>query len=220
MVRRRRSQGVSSKADMSANTTGQFDKDPVQTDVSFFIPERPPIAGQPPEPPLSRANALSYFAQSQFYERTCLNEELKMQQFSLSSHDMDDKLRRLPGIVYMLDDSRTHEEPDHRLYVIRKVRRAKGAGPPESREVTLRYYYILDRVVFEAPTLAAVIRARMLNLSWHLREAWHLCEKSQADSADAKSNRRAGESGGALADDSKSSGASSKKRAREEPSER
>lgn len=176
-----------------ASSSQLTDDAPAQTDVSFFIPERPPQNGIPQVPPLHRGTALDYFAQSQFYDRTCLNEELKMQ-LNLSPQDRAEKLKRLPGVLYLLDEERTQElpptptEPAHALYVVRKVKRTLGPGPPASRETTLRFYYILDRVVFEAPSLAAVLRARMLTLSWHLREAFALCEKSQKGSRASSSN--------------------------------
>ena len=40
------------------------------------------------------------------------------------------------------------------------------------REVLLRYYYVLDGIVYEAPTLASIMRTRMLKIAWHLHEAW------------------------------------------------
>ena len=50
--------------------------------------------------------ALEYFALSQFYDRTCLNEQLKMQK-TLSAEAVRDKLQRLPGVLYQLDTSRS-----------------------------------------------------------------------------------------------------------------
>merc|ERR1712151_1009212 len=60
----------------------------------------------------------------------------------------------------------------HSLYVIRKQRRSLA-----KKQVTpLRMYYILDGVVFEVPSLQAVLRARLMHLGWLLEkafEAWH-----------------------------------------------
>lgn len=123
---------------------------------------------------LHRHSALEYFAGSPFYDRTCLNEQLRMQK-TLTPEDIADKLRRLPGIVYLLDEPRTEEvppsgdEPAHTLYVIRKLRR-----DTKQKEVSLRWYYILDGLVYEAPTLEAIVRARVLKVAWHLHEAWAL----------------------------------------------
>ena len=85
-------------------------------------------------------------------------------------------------IIYQLDAARTEEIPPtandiaHMLYTIRKLHRE-----PNGRETTLRYYYILDGIVYEAPTLASVLRSRMLKLGWHLREAFDAVKAAQAD---------------------------------------
>ena len=149
---------------------------------------------------LNRNSALDYFAGSPFYERTCLNEALKMQK-TLTADEVRDKLMRLPGIVYELDEARTEElppvgaEPAHMLYVIRKFKR-----DTKKNETTLREYYVLDGVVYEAPTLAAVMRARLLKMAWHLHEAWRLAaagseQPSQLEHA-AGNKRRRGDADG------------------------
>jgi len=137
---------------------------------------------------LHRGSALEYFAGSPFYERTCLNEHLRMQK-TLTPEAVQDKLRKLPGIVYQLDEARTEEvapdgdEPAHTLYVIRKLKRDQ-----QGKETLLRYYYILDGLVYEAPTMAAVVRARLLKMAWHLHEAWSLASEEPS----SKKQRRAG----------------------------
>ena len=101
-------------------------------------------------------------------------------QRTLTPADITEKLRRLPGIVYELDDDRTEEVPPnaddpaaHTLYVIRKLRRMPAETADKApRETTLRYYYCLDGVVYEAPSLAAVLRTRLLRVSWHLQAAF------------------------------------------------
>ena len=161
---------------------------------------------------LHRLSALEYFSHSQFYEHTCLNEQLKMQ-LALTPQSVLDKLARLPGVMYELDESKTQEvpptesEPAHTLYVVRKLHRAPGEGAPSARESTLRYYYILDGVIFEAPTLAAVMRARLLKLSWHLQQAFDLVDPAVRE----KSSKTAGDGIGS----SDGAGARSKKRSRQ-----
>ena len=59
-----------------------------------------------------------------------------------------------------------------RLFVIRKVLVADDRS-----RTTLRYYYVLDGVVYEAPTLASVVRARLLRLGWYLKEAFDEAKK-------------------------------------------
>ena len=160
------------------------DDEPVQTSVSWE--DRRWWSGA-----LNMRSALDYFAHSQFYDRTCLNEQLKMQQTMLSAASIQERLERLPGVLYMLDDDKSEEipptaqEPAHTLYVVRKLVRADGNGPPRTRETTLRYYYILDGVVYECPTLEAVVRARLEKISWHLREAFKVCAPATESGSDS-----------------------------------
>lgn len=107
-------------------------------------------------------------------------------QANLPPETAQELLQQLPGILYRIDEIRTQELPPvdggaaHTLYVIQKV--SRGHAPPDGGKVpetTLRYYYILDGVVFEAPTLAAVMKARLLRLGWYLNEALHLATNAQ-----------------------------------------
>ena len=100
-----------------------------------------------------------------------------------------EQLKQTAGIVYELDERRTEELPPtdgdpaaHSIYVIRKLHRAE-----DGTEATLRYYYVMDGVVYEAPTLAAVVRARLQRLGWYLSEAFQsarLAAEPDADEAD------------------------------------
>ena len=104
-------------------TSARHDDDPVLTGVSWH--DKRWWSGA-----LHRHSVLDYFSHSQFYDRTCLNEQLKMQR-TLSPQDAHEKLQRLPGILYQLDEAKTEEvaptaeEPAHTLYVIRKGRSSR-----------------------------------------------------------------------------------------------
>ena len=136
---------------------------------------------------LHKNSAIDYFAQSPFYDRTCLNEHLRMQRTTLQPEEAADMLARLPGIVYALDENRTEEIPPtadtqaHMLYVIRKFRRDISGS--KKSEVTLRFYYILDGVVYEAPSLESVMQTRLLKMAWHLHEAWKLAAEREPRAA-------------------------------------
>ena len=131
---------------------------------------------------LHKATVIDYFAHSPFYDRTCLNEQLRMQR-TLTPKDVAEKLSRLPGIIYEVDEQRTDQSDAPRLYVVRKLRR-----DTTGRAVPLRFYYILDGVVYEAPSLAAVMRTRLLKMAWHLNEAWR--EATGANPQQGKKRRR------------------------------
>ena len=99
--------------------------------------------------PFNKDTVLDYFYNSIFFDRRSTNAQLKMQQPELTADSAKAALEKMDGITYELA---RHEEipptdgaPPRTLYVIRMARR-RGA------EVTvLRWYYVLDGVVFEAP---------------------------------------------------------------------
>ena len=153
---------------------------------------------------LNSGSVLDYFANSQFFDRASVNAQLRMQGSTarLPPEVAREQLARLPGIVFELDETRLEELPPtasdpaaHSLYVIRKLRRA-----PSGAETTLRYYYVMDGVVYEAPTLWAVVQARLRRLGWYLSEAFEAARAAanggdgamDATEAAAPAKRRSG----------------------------
>ncbi len=132
---------------------------------------------------------LEYFSYSPFYDRTCLNEHLKMQ--NMPAQDAARLLARLPGVIYQLQEP-LPEGKANQLYVIRKFSRGMQAGGGGAAETTLRYYYVLDNVIYEAPTLAAVVRARLQRLGWYLSGAFDLVSRSDPARAGSAAAERAG----------------------------
>ena len=139
---------------------------------------------------------LDYFSHSPFFDRSSVNARLQMQGETPDTARM--KLQRESGVVYMLDSDRSKQRAPsdssgvwENLYVIRKLHRSEDGS-----EATLRYYYILvhsrfrerpgDRLkvsevlqakVYEAPTVAAVLRARVRRLGWHLNKAFRAAKR-------------------------------------------
>lgn len=108
--------------------------------------------------PLNEATALEYFSLSQFYDRSCNNEIIKMQR-------LDPALKAtMEGIEY---DLVPQSAPN--LFVISKQRRAKGPTPSVS---LLAIYYILNGNIYQAPTAHSVISSRVLQSLYHLRTAF------------------------------------------------
>mmetsp|Transcript_7269 Transcript_7269/g.13157 ORF Transcript_7269/g.13157 Transcript_7269/m.13157 type:complete len:240 (-) Transcript_7269:77-796(-) len=105
--------------------------------------------------PLDARSVLSYFAESIFYDPNCNNEIAR-------KHFMDPtRIANLPpGVEYVVTES---QEPH--LFVICKQKRSLV-------EVTAQvYYYILDGVVYQAPTLHQVLSSRMSRCKWNIRQA-------------------------------------------------
>ena len=146
---------------------------------------------------LNSDSVLEYFAHSPFYDRTCLNEQLKMQ--NMPPPEAARLLGRLPGVAYALESlgagaagAAAPKAGTAQLWVIRKLRRSLPEGKGEAQETTLRFYYVLDNVVYEAPSLAAVLRTRLLKIGWYLSEAFKASRKPPDEERSAEAAEEAG----------------------------
>ena len=157
--------------------------------------------------PLNRDTVLDYFALSQFYDRTCNNEQLKMQR-GAGAAAIAQLLEQMSGVEYVLHEAQelqpTSESSAHSLYVIRKQRR-EVARPPVI--TVLRMYYVLDGIVYEAPTLEAVLRTRLLKLGWLLGGAFSAIKDAIAGGTAAAEGSGSAEAAGSEAGGSGVSGA-------------
>jgi mediator of RNA polymerase II transcription subunit 6 len=108
---------------------------------------------------LNVATALDYFSTSQFYDRTCNNEVLKMQTKFNNLEEMNMELSRMVGIEYVVAHM---QEPI--LYIIRKQRRVDL-----HTVIPIESYYILDGSIFKAPSLYDCLSTRIANCSQHLQ---------------------------------------------------
>jgi mediator of RNA polymerase II transcription subunit 6 len=101
---------------------------------------------------LNIQNALDYFSTSQFYDRTCNNEVLKMQTKFNNLEQLNMELSRMVGVEYAL----THvQEPI--LYVVRKQNRLDPLTvlPIES-------FFIIDGSIYKSPSIYNVLTSRMV----------------------------------------------------------
>ncbi|RMD41382.1 hypothetical protein DV735_g3732, partial [Chaetothyriales sp. CBS 134920] len=126
-------------------------------------------------------NVLFYFAQSPFFDRSSENNTLFMQYANSDQtaeilgtrQRFETALRSRTGLSYVvshdpLQPPKQTEAPDGtklpaNVWVIRKQTRSV-AGDDSSVKV-LAYYYIANQIVYEAPTVAKVLRNRMLNVT-------------------------------------------------------
>ena len=96
-------------------------------------------------------------------------------------------LEKMDGITYelMRDEEIPPMDgaPPRTLYVIRMARR-HGA-----KVTVLRWYYVLDGVVFEAPSLQAALSARVQRLGWHLSKAFEGLRAAGLKAKEATSKR-------------------------------
>lgn len=108
--------------------------------------------------PLTAQTVLSYFAFSQFYDRNCNNEVLKMQAAYSALASIDGLLKKMTGVQYAV-----HEAQEPHLFVIKKCER----HAPD-RESVLEYYYVIHGTVYQAPTEKEVARTRYTNIMFSL----------------------------------------------------
>ena len=117
---------------------------------------------------LNHFNALDYFSTSQFYDRTCNNEQLKMQTKFNNLEEMNMELARMVGTEYAL----VHfQEPV--LYVIRKQMRFD-----QNSVVPVESYYIIEGSIFKAPSVYNVLTARMVNCLHRLGKVLECTQKN------------------------------------------
>jgi hypothetical protein len=113
--------------------------------------------------PLRRDNVLEYFAHSKFYDRRSCNEELRMQ----GALDVrQEHLAGMRGVQYLAEEV-PGPVPEDPIFVIRKVLRT-DSGQPQVMDV----YYVLQNMVYQAPTIFSVLNAR-------LRRCAHMLNKAQ-----------------------------------------
>lgn len=99
---------------------------------------------------LTRHNVMQYFETSPFYDNTCNNSVLKMQNTDLS------ELVKLVGVEYGLYHAR---EPF--VFIIRKYyRRARD------QLEHLATYNVIAGEISQAPTLGAVLESRLVKISF------------------------------------------------------
>ena len=128
--------------------------------------------------PLNRETVMFYFAGSLFYDRTCNNEQVKMQRPGqhVAPEEMEAALERMSGVEYRLhhadEVAPTALASAHSLYVIHRQERT---GPPPLQPVVQRQYYVLDGVVYEVPSLRALLGSRVQKLGWLLKDAFDEC---------------------------------------------
>jgi len=109
-------------------------------------------------PHLSAENVMAYFSdrRNPFYDTTCNNEVLKMQNRSM------DQLANMQGVEYCL---LYVQEPI--LYVIRKQNRNSP-----SHVTPISDYYIVAGTIYQAPDLCSVVNSRLLSAVNHLQAAF------------------------------------------------
>ncbi len=108
--------------------------------------------------PLTEENIMEYFSISQFYNKGCVNEILKMQSI-YANIDISHNLTTTEGFYYVL------EHQDDNLFIIAK----KEYDGTKTR--FLKIYYCIHGHIYCAPTLQSVSDARLIDAFFFINEA-------------------------------------------------
>jgi mediator of RNA polymerase II transcription subunit 6 len=116
---------------------------------------------------LTQQNVLEYFSLSQFYDRSCLNEILKMQS-QFANIDISNKITEIIGIYYALEPS-----PDGIFIIAKKENLGK-------KTIILKVYYCIFGYVYCAPTLKSLTDSRSIDCLAFLNNAIDKYQKKKS----------------------------------------
>lgn len=117
--------------------------------------------------PLTAQNIIEYFSCSQFYDRSCLNEILKMQS-QFANIDISNKITQIAGIYYILEHSADG------LFAIAKK---ENSG---YKTITLKVYYCVFGYIYCAPTVKSISDSRAIDCLLFLNSALDKYEKRKS----------------------------------------
>jgi hypothetical protein len=117
---------------------------------------------------LNEFNAIDYFSLSQFYDRTCNNNVVKMQTRFNSIQELQIQMSKMVGIEYIL----AHVQQPA-LFVIHKRKRSS----PEKVSL-LESYYILEGTIYKCPTLYRVFSTRLMTSLYFISKAFEEIQSS------------------------------------------
>lgn len=107
---------------------------------------------------LGQSTVLDYFSTSPFYEKSCNNEILKMQQRPVT----ESTLSTLTGIEYLVSESSINSS----CYIIYHQLRKS----PTNTQL-LQVYYVLDGVIYPCSTLHDLVVSRLRTSLHHISKA-------------------------------------------------
>ncbi|KAI8895544.1 MED6 mediator sub complex component-domain-containing protein [Globomyces pollinis-pini] len=114
---------------------------------------------------LHEYNVLDYFSQSQFYDTSCINEQIKMQaRFNLLEANLLDHTKMV-GFEY--DLWYFTYQPSY--FIIRKHQRYS----PQKTEL-VAIYYIVEGTIYQSPSLSTLLTNRVLTSTFFLTKAFEV----------------------------------------------
>ena len=116
---------------------------------------------------LNKETALDYFALSPFYEKSCLNEILKMQSHN-TKININEHLSRMEGVYYELDDNELTN-----LFIIYKKEIL------EAESTILKAYYIMYGYIYCCPGLNHLSDNKICEILWRMNNSLDFYEENK-----------------------------------------
>lgn len=107
------------------------------------------------ENPLSIETVLGYFSQSPFYDRSSLNEILRMQSQYTNFFDFNKKMNEMNGIRYIIE-----EEND--IFLIYKI------DKNDDDEKLVDFHYVMHGIIYQENTINEIYEARLSNFLYFI----------------------------------------------------
>lgn len=107
--------------------------------------------------PLNSSNVLEYFSRSPFYDSSCTNEILKMQNQYRGITSFEG-IEKLNGMYYALEYSSDF------LFIIRCSLNSNGVSN------NLKFFYIIHGYIYEGPNANSLYKNRINNIFWYLNK--------------------------------------------------
>ncbi|KAJ3125818.1 hypothetical protein HK098_008206 [Nowakowskiella sp. JEL0407] len=114
---------------------------------------------------LDQSNVITYFSLSQFYDRSCINEQILMQARFQAERGLLDS-RGMTGVEYVVAEEYLSYQP--RLFVIFKHHRFS-----KDRTELLATYYIIEGTIYQSPNLATLLSNRILTSLYYIQKGFH-----------------------------------------------
>lgn len=110
---------------------------------------------------LTPDNVIEYFSKSQFYDKNCNNEVVRMQTEYSGFGEVKSLLSTMKGVEYSVD----HSEPPF-LFTIKKHLRESSTSVS-----VLDIYYVIYGTVYKSPTARELVNTRLTNVLFLLTSA-------------------------------------------------
>ncbi|WUR03895.1 mediator of RNA polymerase II transcription subunit 6 (MED6) [Vairimorpha necatrix] len=109
---------------------------------------------------LTPQNIITYFSTSPFYDKSSINEILKMQNQYRGIDISNEEVTKYKGMYYILESN----TPDNTLFVIKQALNEKD------QNINLSFYYVIHGFIYKAPSNHKIYNTRINDIYFYLNE--------------------------------------------------